>query len=785
VTAVAVAAILLVVLTLYATLAGADFGGGFWDLVAGGDEGGRAPRRLIDETITPVWEANHVWLIFALVIFWSAFPTAFAAVMTAAALPIWLAALGIVLRGAGFAFRKEVEGLRWLRLLGVTFALSSVVTPFFMGTVIGAVVTGRVAVDARHTTLAAWTGGSSLLIGALFVAMCSYLAAVYLIGEARSRHDLRLERYFVRRATFAGAVAGALSLAALLELRHSHAALYHGLIGRALPLVLLAAACGGVVLTLLVTGRTSGLRAVSALGVAAVLWGWGVAQYPTLLPGSGLTLSTGSAPHGTLVTLIAIFAAAVLLIGPAFLLLFWLHGRQLLESEDAGSLSARSGLSELGARGATARPAQRVVVVGGGFGGLFATRALRGAHVEVTLVDRHNFHLFQPLAYQVATGALSAAEIAAPLRAVLRGQTNLRVVLAEVSGFDLDRREVILAQLPNGESRGTLAYDTLVVAGGSRYSYFGNDHWHRFAPELKSLAGALEIRSRILGAFEAAEVEQDRDRRRSWLTFVVVGAGPTGVEMAGQIAELARDTLRRDYHAVDTRSARVLLVEATDRILTSFPPSLSLKATRALEHLGVTPLLGHLVVDISAEAVAIRKPDGAVEQIDARTVIWAAGVSASELAAALGKQTGAELDTAGRVTVGPELTLPGHPEVFAIGDMVRVSSADGTIATLPGIAPVAMQQGRYVAALIDNRLRGRNTAPFRYVDKGNLATIGRSKAVADVKGIRIAGFPAWVLWLVVHLFYLIGFQNRLLVVLRWTVSFITRGRGARLIGERV
>ncbi len=331
--------------------------------------------------------------------------------------------------------------------------------------------------------------------------------------------------------------------------------------------------------------------------------------------------------------------------------------------------------------------AHRVVVVGGGFGGLFAVRALSKAGVEVTLVDRHNFHLFQPLAYQVATGALSAAEIASPLRAILKGQKNVRVILAEVIGFDFARREVTLDRLPNGERHDTLAYDTLLVAGGSRYSYFGHDDWHRFAPELKSLAGALEIRSRILGAFEAAEVEQDPDRRRSWLTFVVVGAGPTGVEMAGQIAELARDTLRRDYHAVDTRTARVLLVEAADRVLTSFPQSLSHRAERALEHLGVTPLLGHLVVEIGAESVGIQAPTGEVERIDARTVIWAAGVTASELAGTLARNAGIETDRVGRVPVEPDLALAGHPEVLAIGDMVTMKMPDGTTAPLPGVAP--------------------------------------------------------------------------------------------------
>lgn len=418
----------------------------------------------------------------------------------------------------------------------------------------------------------------------------------------------------------------------------------------------------------------------------------------------------------------------------------------------------------------------RVVVVGGGFAGLQAVRGLRRAPVDVTLVDRQNYTLFQPLVYQVATGALSAAEIAAPLRAVFRRQRNARVVLGEVMGFDLERRQIAVGDLPSGEGEISLGYDTLVVAGGSRYSYFGHDEWQEHAPELKSLSGALEIRSRILSAFEAAEVEPDRERRRSWLTFVVVGAGPTGVEMAGQIAEVAHDALRRDFRSADPQTARVLLVEAADRVLPAFPESLSHKAARALERLGVTPLVGHTVVDVGADRVAIRSPEGEVAHVEARTAVWAAGVTASGLAAQLADGARLEVDRAGRLTVEPGLTVPGHPEVFALGDMVRVQ---GT--RLPGLAPVAMQQGRYAARAIRARLRNREPGPFHYRDKGNLATIGRSKAVADVKGLHLAGFPAWALWLLVHIFYLIGFQNRLLVILRWTISFLTRGRGARLI----
>ena len=421
----------------------------------------------------------------------------------------------------------------------------------------------------------------------------------------------------------------------------------------------------------------------------------------------------------------------------------------------------------------------RVVVVGGGFGGLNVVRALRRAPVDVTLVDRQNFHLFQPLAYQVATGSLSAPEIAAPLRAVFRRQENVEVLLAEVTGFDLERRRAAIERRAGPAEPATLDYDTLVVAGGSHYSYFGHDEWRRDAPELKSLEGALDIRSRILTAFEAAELEQDDAARQAWLTFVVVGAGPTGVEMAGQIAELAHDSLRRDFRRADTAATRVLLVEAADRVLTAFPPTLSAKAARALERLGVTPLVDHTVVDVEPEAVTISSADGSRERVPTHTVVWAAGVTASELAAALARGAGLELDRAGRIAVGPDLTLPSHPEVFAIGDMAR--ALDGRGEPLPGLAPVAIQQGRYVARAIRERLDGRTPEPFRYRDKGNLATIGRSSAVADLKGLRIDGFAAWALWLVVHLFYLIGFQNRLLVVLRWTFSFLPHGRGARVI----
>jgi cytochrome d ubiquinol oxidase subunit II len=337
--AAAVGGILLASVTLYAVLGGADFGGGLWDLLAGGDRRGLAPRRLIDESITPVWEANHVWLVFNLVIFWTAFPHAFAAVITTTALPLWLALGGIVLRGSGFAFRKEVRRLSHQRLMGAAFALSSLVTPFFMGTVIGAIAAGQVPANADHASMAAWTGPTSLLSGLVFVAACGYLAAVYLTGEAAQRGDRRLQRYFTRRAQAAGIVAGALSLVTLAEVHHSNVALFHRLTGRALPLVIVTGVCGLAVLALLTAGRRTGTRVLAALGVAAVIWGLGVAQYPTLLPGTNVTLTSAGAPHSTMVSVVWLFGAALVIVGPAYALLFALQHRQVLRHGE-GTMAA-------------------------------------------------------------------------------------------------------------------------------------------------------------------------------------------------------------------------------------------------------------------------------------------------------------------------------------------------------------------------------------------------------------------------------------------------------------
>jgi NADH dehydrogenase len=425
----------------------------------------------------------------------------------------------------------------------------------------------------------------------------------------------------------------------------------------------------------------------------------------------------------------------------------------------------------------------RVVVVGGGFGGLQATLKLARLPVDVTLVDRRNFHLFQPLAYQVATGALSPAEICYPLRRIFRRRRNVRIMLAEVTDIDLTNRRVIVNAGAGDADPDPLEYDTLIVSGGSQYSYFGHDEWQEHAAELKTLEGALTLRRQILEAFEAAELEDDPARRDEYLTFVVVGAGPTGVEMAGQIAEIARD-LRGDFREIDPGRAQILLVEAGDRILATFAPSLSAKAQRSLEGLGVTVRVSESVIDVAPTSVTVKRPDDTTDTIANRTVIWAAGVVASPLAGLLAERAGTETDRAGRLEVTADLGVPGHPEVLGIGDMVRVLQPDGSSVVFPGVAPVAMQEGRYAARNVKDRLAGRDPQPFRYHDKGNLATIGRARAVADIKGLKLSGFVAWATWLLVHLWYLIGFQNRLLVLIHWAFSFFTHGRGARLIAHQ-
>jgi NADH dehydrogenase len=417
----------------------------------------------------------------------------------------------------------------------------------------------------------------------------------------------------------------------------------------------------------------------------------------------------------------------------------------------------------------------RVVIVGGGFGGLYAARFLRHADVDVTLIDRRNFHLFQPLLYQVATGALSPGEIASPLRYVLNRQKNTRVLLGEVTDIDVDKREVILTD----HSR--VPYDTVVFATGSTHSYFGHPEWAALAPGLKTVEDATEIRTRFLLAFERAEKDTDPEAQHAHLTFVVVGAGPTGVELAGAMAEISHDTLKKDFRSINPADARIFLIEGAGRLLPTYPPELSRAAERALNKLGVQTRTGAMVTGIDENGVTV-KSGNSVTTIHSKTVLWAAGVQASPIGKMLSRRLGLTLDQAGRVPVEPDLSLAGHPEILVIGDLAAFLQ-DGK--QLPGVAPTAMQQGRYAATLITRQLRNEKTKPFHYFDKGSLATIGRNQAVAEIGPFRFSGIFAWLAWLFIHLLYIVEFENRLLIAVHWAYDYFTHNRGARLItGEQ-
>jgi NADH dehydrogenase len=405
---------------------------------------------------------------------------------------------------------------------------------------------------------------------------------------------------------------------------------------------------------------------------------------------------------------------------------------------------------------------KRVVIIGGGFGGLYAAKALKKAPVRITLADRRNYHLFQPLLYQVATAALNPSDIAAPIRAVLRKQKNVSVIMGEATSIDLDRK---IVQLADGE----LAYDILIIATGATHSYFGHPEWEANAPGLKTIEDALEIRRRVLRAFEAAERETDPVRQQAWLTFVIVGGGPTGVELAGALSEIARQTMIRDFRRINPSSARVILIEGVNRVLPPYPPVLSEKAAAQLRGLGVEVMTNAIVTSISDHEVRIGETI-----IPTRTVLWAAGVQASPLARSLG----VPLDRAGRVIVEPDLSVLRHPEAFVIGDLAAVPN-------VPGVAPAAIQEGTHTARNIARMIASQPTVPFRYHDKGSLATIGRAAGVADFGRIKLSGFLAWSAWLAVHIFFLIGFRNRILVILQWAWAYVTFQRGARLITGKV
>lgn len=415
----------------------------------------------------------------------------------------------------------------------------------------------------------------------------------------------------------------------------------------------------------------------------------------------------------------------------------------------------------------------QVVILGGGFGGLYAAQKLKHAPVQVTVIDRRNFHLFQPLLYQVATGALSPGEISAPIRGVLAKQKNTRVLLGDAADIDPAVKRILL------KDGAEVEYDTLIVATGSQSSYFGNDRWKEWAPPLKSVEDATAIRHKILWAFEAAERTESLEDRQAWLTFVIVGAGATGVELAGSLGEIANDTLKHDFRSIRPQDARIIVVDGAPRTLMAYPEDLSRKAEEQLVRIGVRVRCGVKVTGVDATGVAIQTTAGVHEHIASRTVIWAAGVAVSDFGRILVEKTGAETDRGGRIKVTPNLTIPSHPDIFVIGDLAYSAGKDGK--PLPGVAQVAMQSGVYAAKAINERLKGRPIQPFKYFNKGDMAVIGRGAAVANTFGLHLSGLLAWLAWLFIHLLYLVEFQSRLVVLVQWGFLYLSHSRSALLI----
>jgi NADH:ubiquinone reductase (H+-translocating) len=742
-----VALILWLAVACYVVLGGADYGAGFWDLTAGGARRGARPRALIDHAMAPVWEANNVWLIFALVVLWTGFPRAFASIMSTLIVPMSLAAAGIVLRGSGFVFHKATRALTGRRVFGAAFALSSILTPFFLGASFGAVASGRVPGGP-------WFGPTSILVGVLAVACAAFLAAVFLVVDARRTLDEVLESHFRGRAIGSGVATGLIAIAGLFVLRGDAPLVFHGLVREGLPFVIISGICGIATIILLARRAARGTRVLAAGAVMALLAGWGVAQYPFLLPGS-LTIADAAGAPRTLGWLLVVFLIAGVTVVPALALLFTLDQRNRLQE---GAVMG----------GQERAPRHRVVIVGGGFGGLFATRALGWSPVDVTLIDRQPHHLFQPLLYQVATGILSEGEIAPSLRHVLRDQGNAAVVLAEVTGFDLQAR-IVRAQRPDGVPI-AVPYDSLIVAAGAGLSYFGHDELATHAPGMKTLADALRLRGRLLQALEMAELSEDPQQQAGWLTVAIVGAGPTGVEIAGQVRELVQRALGTSFRRIDPAKVRVVLLDAGPEPLRQFGDRLSEIASRELAAMGVELRMGVRVTSVDEEAVVVQSHAGS-ERIDARTVVWAAGVQASPVAGMLAAASGAIQDRAGRIEVNPDCTLPNFPEVFAIGDMVSLDH-------LPGVAEVAMQQGLHAARAIRRFVAGKPGGPpaFKYRDLGSMATVGRFRAIVSVKGLRLSGLLGFLTWLIVHITFLTGFANRFGAMLHWARSFFGRSR---------
>jgi NADH:ubiquinone reductase (H+-translocating) len=754
-----IALVLLLAVTAYAVMAGADFGAGFWDLVAGGTREGAAPRALINRAIAPVWEVNHVWLIFCLVILWTAFPPAFGSIMTTLSIPLSLAALGIVLRGAGFAFRHEAERLSRQRLAGAVFAISSVLTPFFFGTVIGGIISGRVPIgNAAGDLVTSWLNPTAVTVGVLAVVTCAYLASVYLVTDAHRMGDAGLEDYFRDRAITAAVVAGLVAVVGIFVLAADAPFIFQGLAQRGWVFILLSGACGLGALLLLRRKQRRATRLLAAAAVAAVMGGWGAAQYPYLLPTS-LTIAAGAGAPATLQWLVLVVVAAVLLVVPSLALVFRLDQQSRLEGGELEVHVSKNGSIP------NDNASPHVVIVGGGFGGVAAAKALKHAPVRVTLLDRTNYHLFQPLLYQVAAGVLEPGTITTPIRSMFRGQQNVDVRMATVTGIDKEGRRVQVDGDPE-----PIAYDYLVLATGVHGSYFGHDEWAPLAPSMKTLADAEFLRRRIISALEQADREDDPDTREQLLTFVLVGAGPTGCELAGELAEHFR-RLPKEYRHIDPRQARIILVEAGPRALASFSEDLARGAVEKLRKLGVDVREGQAVQQVDADGVVI-----AGQRVRTNTVLWTAGVAASPAGQWLGD---VETDRAGRVVVGSDLSVHGYPEIFVVGDTAHIEN-DGK--PLPGVAQVALQSGKHAGNSIRARVMHQPPpAAFSYFDKGNMATIAVSYAIMEKGKLKVGGLFGKLGWAFIHVLYLGRTEGQLMLCLQWLFGLFLGRTGSRYI----
>ncbi len=755
----AAAVILWFAVTAYVVFGGGAFGAGFWALLCPRGEKGERPRFLIRHAVGPVWEASHVWLVLSLLVLWTAFPEAFESVWSTMAVPLSLALVAVALRVAAYVLGRAASSPAASRVWNRVWSVTSVVTPFLLGAVLGGVASGRVVVGDDGGSLEAWLNPTSVVVGLMAVAIAAFEGAIHLAGEASRYDDVRLEHLLRRRAVMVAAGAGVVAVIAFFVLGGDAPYVRHGLTHEGLPLVLASIVLGVGAVATLRRGAGRRTRLLTAGAVAALVWAWGLALFPYAVPET-LTLDQAAASHDTVSWAVIAFG---LLSAALVVVMALLHAVDQRDRAEAGP-SAYGGATR-----------HRVVIVGGGFGGLAAAQLLGYRPVDVVLVDRRNHHLFQPLLYQVATGILSPGQIAAPLRHVLRRHKNVTVEMAEVTGFDLEGRVVHTQRF--FQTAMDIPYDSLIVAAGAGQSYFGHDEFSLFAPGMKTIDDALEIRRRVLGALEMAETSVDDAERVTWMTMVIVGAGPTGVELAGQIREMAVRSLKGDFRRIDPTGVRVVLVDGGTEPLATFGDELSVKAARSLERMGVELMMGARVTAVGAGGVDVTVKDESggtgSSHIASHTVIWAAGVQASPLGAMLAEATGAELDRAGRISVLPDLTLPGHPEVFVVGDMISLNH-------LPGVAEVAMQGGLHSANSILRRLRaGPETLPFRYRDLGSLATIGRFRAVMSLGKLRLSGFPAWLAWCFVHLAFLTTFGNRFTTTLRWAGAIIGHGRSER------